>query len=193
MTDTKFLEDQQILSGDFSGQSLEGDTYIKCQFKNCNFSDTLLRGAKFISCTFNSCNFSLAKMEGCRFQDATFIDSKVVGGAFFKCERILFSVNFRGSTLLYCNFSELNLKGVHFKRCTLKECHFSNTQLSGASFEETDLSGTLFHNSDLSNANFVSATHYNIDPRTNKIKHAKFSLLEAVGLLQAFEITIVDL
>jgi len=40
-------------------------------------------------------------------------------------------------------------------------------------------------------ADFASAVRYDIDPQTNKIKKAKFSLPEAVGLLKGFAITIM--
>ena len=130
-------------------------------------------------------------MEGCRFQDVQFIDCKIIGGAFFKCDRTFFSASFKNSLLHYCNFSDLHLKNGSFSGCRLRECHFNNTQLTGANFDETDLTGSLFHNCDLSNANFSKAINYDIDPRTNKIKKAKFSLPEALGLLRGFEVDIV--
>ncbi|MEI8366028.1 MAG: hypothetical protein WCF65_06385 [Parachlamydiaceae bacterium] len=39
---------------------------------------------------------------------------------------------------------------------------------------------------------FSQATRYSIDPKTNKIKKAKFSFPEVVGLLNGFDITIVN-
>lgn len=98
---------------------------------------------------------------------------------------------FENCLLHYCNFSELNMKKTSFSGSKLKECHFTNTNLISADFGEVDLSGTVFHNCDLSMADFASAVRYDIDPQTNKIKKAKFSLHEAVGLLKGFGITIV--
>ena len=72
----------------------------------------------------------------------------------------------------------------------MRENHFTNTTLSGADFSDVELSGTLFHNCDLSKANFSTATRYDINPLTNQIKKARFSLPEAVGLLRGFDITI---
>ena len=82
-------------------------------------------------------------------------------------------------------------KYVFFIGSKLKENYFTNTCLIGADFYDVDLSGTIFHNCDLSKADFSSATQYAIDPQTNKIKKARFSLPEAVGLLRTFDITIV--
>jgi uncharacterized protein YjbI with pentapeptide repeats len=83
------------------------------------------------------------------------------------------------------------MKKTSFSKSKLKECFFTNTGLSGADFGGVDLSGTIFHNCDLSLADFSSAIQYQIDPQANKIKKAKFSLPEVVGLLQSFDITIV--
>lgn len=90
----------------------------------------------------------------------------------------------------YCNFSDLNMKNTSFKESKLKNNHFTNTILKGADFNRVDLSGTIFHDCDLSSADFSSSTEYDIDPRANKIKKAKFSLPEAIRLVQAFDITI---
>lgn len=83
------------------------------------------------------------------------------------------------------------MKNTCFCGSKIKESHFTNTLLQGADFEDVDLTGTIFHNSDLSKADFSKTVNYQVDPLTNKIKKAKFSLPEAVGLLRGFDITIV--
>lgn len=183
-------EGQAIKSADFSKKSLEDRAFTSCSFTSCDFSESILRNAKFSGCIFINCNLSLPKLDGCRFQDARFTECKIVGTEFFKCEKTLFSVSLNKCLLLYCNFSELNMKNTSFNGSTLKENHFTNTSLIGADFTDADLSGTLFHNCDLSKADFSSATRYDIDPLTNKIKKAKFSLPEAVGLLRGFDIVL---
>lgn len=190
MTSSPTHEGQTIKSQDFSKKSLEGHVYTSCIFHACDFSESILRNAKFCFCIFTNCNFSLPKLEGCRFQDAQFIECKIVGMEFFKCEKMFFSVSFKKSTLQYCNFSDLNMKNTSFTGSILKEAHFTNTILSGADFSETDLSGTLFHMCDLCKADFSNASRYDINPQTNKIKKAKFSMPEAIGLLRGFDILI---
>lgn len=180
-----------IRSEDFSKKSLEGYTFTSCSFHSCNFSEAILRNAKFCGCIFLNCNLSLPKLEGCRFQDAQFVECKIVGAEFFKCEKTFFSTSFKKCLLQYCNFSDLNMKNVSFKESLLKENHFINTILNGADFTDVDLAGTIFHNCDLCKADFSSAMQYDIDPQTNKIKKAKFSLPEVVGLLRGFNITII--
>jgi uncharacterized protein YjbI with pentapeptide repeats len=120
-----------------------------------------------------------------------FSGCKIIGVDFFKCEKVFFSANFENCLLHYCNFSDLNMKNVRFNGSKIKESHFTNTCLSNADFNGAELSGTIFHNSDLRKADFSGATQYSIDPGTNKIKKAKFSLPEVVGLLHGLDIIII--
>lgn len=183
------IDGQIIKSERFS--SLDKHSFNGCTFNNCDFSESILRNTKFSSCLFSNCNFSLVKLDGCRLQDVKFSDCKIIGAEFFKCERTFFSANFKNCLLQYCNFSDLNMKHSSFDGSKLKDSHFTNTILKDSNFRDVDLSGTIFHNCDLSHADFSCATHYDIDPRTNKIRKAKFSFPEAVGLLRAFDVSII--
>jgi uncharacterized protein YjbI with pentapeptide repeats len=82
------------------------------------------------------------------------------------------------------------MKSTAFTGSKVRECYFTNTCLNSANFDGAELSGTTFHNCDLCKADFSRATQYSIDPSANKIKKAKFSLPEVVGLLQGFDIII---
>jgi fluoroquinolone resistance protein len=137
------------------------------------------------------CNLSLVKIEGCRLQDVNFEECKIVGAEFNKCDKRFFSIKAKNSFLQYANFADLNMKRGSFYGCKLRECYFTDTNLVEADFRETDLAGTVFHNSDLSKADFAGSKNYEIDVRTNKVKKAKFSFPEAIGLLRGFEVEIV--
>lgn len=184
-------EEKTFKSENFSKKSLEGRIFQACSFINCDFTDSILRNAKFCGCVLKNSNLSLPKLDGCRLQDVQFIDCKIVGADFFKCEKTFYSPSFKNCLIQYCNFSDLNMKSISFKECKIHEAHFNNTSLCGADFTNTDLSGTIFHNCDLSKADFSTAVNYSLDPQTNKIKKAKFSLPEALGLLRGFDIIIV--
>jgi len=77
-----------------------------------------------------------------------------------------------------------------FLRCKITETYFTDTNLNGSNFSESDLSKTEFHNSNLSKVDFRKAINYSLDPRTNKIREAKFSNPDVIGLLKHFEIII---
>jgi fluoroquinolone resistance protein len=83
------------------------------------------------------------------------------------------------------------MKNTSFDGSKMRESYFTNTCLNNANFNGVDLQGTTFHHCDLGKADFSSAMNYSIDPITNKIKKAKFSFPEVVGLLHGFDIIIV--
>ena len=72
--------------------------------------------------------------------------------------------------------------------CRAHDADFQEVDLTSADFSQSDFQGTLFNNCNLSKADFRSSRNYQIDPRTNKVKAAKFSLPEAIGLLLGFGI-----
>lgn len=192
MADSALRDEEKIFkSENFANKSLEGRDFNSCSFISCDFSGSILNFAKFFDCVFTNCNISLPRLDGCRFQDVQFINCKIVGAEFFKCQKCFFSASFKKCSVQYCNFSDLNMKNTLFQENKIFESHFTNTVLQSADFTDSDLLGTIFHNCDLSKCDFSNATRYAIDPRTNKIKNAKFSLPEAVGLLHGFEIIIV--
>lgn len=149
-----------------------------------------MRNAKFCEVVFVGCNVSRAKVEGCRLHGVQFEECKLEGIEFFKLDKMFFSVSFKSCLLRYCNFSDLNMKNTTFCKSKLMENHFTHTCLTGADFTDVDLAGTHFHHCDLSRANFATATQYGIDPQTNTIKEARFSLPEAMSLLKGFEIVL---
>jgi fluoroquinolone resistance protein len=129
-------------------------------------------------------------MDGCRFQDTFFDECKIVGGEFFKCDDRFFTLQFKNSILMGCNFSDLKMKKASFWGSKVKDCHFNHTFLVEVDFRETDLSGSIFHHADLSKADFRDAKNYSIDPQTNTLKKASFSIPEALSLLNFFDIKI---
>jgi uncharacterized protein YjbI with pentapeptide repeats len=129
-------------------------------------------------------------MEGCRWQESTFIECKLVGAEFFKCESKFFTIQVKQCFLQFCNFSGLPLKKTSFNGSKIIECYFTQVNLTECDFRDTDLSGSVFHESELSKADFRGARNYDIDVRNNKVKKAKFSFPEAIALLRNFEIEI---
>ncbi len=188
---TMTTKEKIIKSENFAKKTVENQAFHSCTFISCDFTESILRNADFSACTFKNCNLSLPKLDGCRFHDVQFVDCKITGAEFYKCQKAFFSPSFTQCLLQFCNFSEMNMKNVSFKQCKIQESYFTSTVLKGANFADTDLSGTVFHNCDLSKADFSTATRYNIAPQTNKIKKAKFSMPEAIGLLHGFDIVLV--
>lgn len=174
----------------FAHTSLAGKEFEEVTFKNCDFTESNLTQSKWLACKFTNCNFSLSNLEACRMLHVLFEECKLMGLAFYKCDSRFFSVGFQKSFLRYCNFSNLKLPKTLFKQCTLKECHFNETDLRQTNFSEADLEGTLFHHCNLAKADFTDAFNYTIDPLTNTLKQAKFSLPAALSFFSALEIQV---
>jgi len=82
------------------------------------------------------------------------------------------------------------MKKTLFSNCTLHETDFESTILTEAIFHECDLTGAVFENTNLEKADFRSAYNFTINPETNRITNAKFSLHGLPGLLAHHKIVI---
>lgn len=129
-------------------------------------------------------------MAGCYFQDVLFEECKIVRGEFWKCNKRFFSLRFKNSFLIGCNFSNLKMKRTSFFNSKVKECYFNETELAQANFRGSDLEGSVFHHTDLSKADFRNAKNYLIDPQINVLKKAYFSIPDALALLNFFDVQI---
>ena len=72
----------------------------------------------------------------------------------------------------------------------LHEVDFAEADMMGVNFNNCDLSGSSFEKTNLEKADFRTAFNYSFDPEHNKIKKAKFSKEEVVGLLRKYNIEI---
>ena len=185
------IEKKTFKQEDFPKDLLTDQMFQNCSFIGYDFTEANLRNTKFSFCVFSNCNFSLPLLDNCRMQEVQFVSCKIIGADFYKCEKMFFTPSFEKCVLRYSNFSDLNLKNIFFKQSKINEVYFNQTILVGADFSGSDLLGSQFHHCDLSKADFSTAVRYQIDPQSNKIKKAKFSLPEAIGLLQGFDIEIV--
>jgi len=161
-----------------------------CTFRNCDFSDVKFEAAEFIECTFVSCNLSMAKFENTVLNQVTFNNCKVLGVDFSKCSKFLFSVSFEGCILNYSLFFKNDLKNTSFKKCSLQEASFIETNLLSAKFIDCNLDKTIFDHANLEKADLSTSRNYSINPEINRLKKAKFSMPDVVGLLNHLDISI---
>ena len=93
------------------------------------------------------------------------------------------SFRFEGCILSYASFYKLKLKNTHFVDCKLEQVEFVETDLSNSVFQHCDLSLAVFERTLLEGADLRTAYNFSIDPENNRIKKAKFSMQNIVGLL----------
>lgn len=189
--DEKIYEGTIFTEIDPDAKNASGKEFYQCRFENCDLTSVDFSQSRFEKCVFEGCNLSLARVQNCRFLGVQFNQCKLTGNAFDKCDSFLLDIAFEGCFLSNCNFSALNLKKTPFRRCEILESDFVGTQLTECDFTQSNLAGSVFNTCDLTKANFVDARAYSINPQNNKVKKARFSMPEVVGLLEHLDIVIV--
>jgi uncharacterized protein YjbI with pentapeptide repeats len=102
----------------------------------------------------------------------------------------LLSFTFDNCVLNYASFYKLKLKNTSFISCKLEEVEFVETDLTNSVFNNCDLVGAVFENTILEKVDFVTSFNYSINPVTNRIRKAKFSIHGVAGLLDGYDIVI---
>lgn len=175
---------------DFTAKALEKADYEACFFTNCNFMNADLSDIRFTDCEFTDCDLSTVKLLKTAFQNIKFKDCKLLGLHFDHCSDFLFEVGFENCTLNLSSFYQRKLKKTRFANCGLQEVDFAEADLSQAVFDNCDLFKAIFENTVLEKADLSSAYNYSINPELNKIKKAKFSIPDVIGLLDKYDIEV---
>jgi fluoroquinolone resistance protein len=185
-----YITDKTFEKVNFTSEALPPGDYENCLFTGCDLSNADLGGIHFTECEFKSCNLSTAQLTGTAFKEVAFSNCKMLGLHFESCNTFLFEIKVDDCTLDLSSFYKLKMKKTSFKNASLREVDFSECDLSAATFDRCDLLRAVFDNTMLEKADFRTAYNYSIDPTSNKIKKAKFSLLGLAGLLDKFEIEV---
>lgn len=187
---TKLIENKTFEKTNYTEIYLDKGEYEHCSFINCNFHKADLSHIIFNECTFDGCDFSLVSMKSTALRDVKFLNCKLLGVHFDACSEFLFSAHFKNCILKFASFYKLKLKQTCFQACNLQEVDFAETDLTGSIFETCDLQKTLFDHTILEKVDFRSSYNYSIDPEKNRIKKAKFSQTNVIGLLDKYDIEI---
>ena len=185
-----FIQDQNFDKLDFTQEPLVKGEYENCTFTNCNFEETNLNDIKFMNCDFQDCNWSLAQLYRTVLREVNFKDCKMLGLQFETCNDFGLSFSFENCQLNHSTFFQMNIKKTIFKNCQLREIDFSESNLTNVIFDNCDLAQAIFINTVLDKADFRTAYNYAIDPESNRLKKAKFSILGISGLLDKYDIII---
>jgi uncharacterized protein YjbI with pentapeptide repeats len=177
---------------DFKAVALAKGEYEDCTFIQCDFSGVDLSVLRFVDCSFKACNLSLAKLMKTGFHGVAFAGCKMWGLHFDQCSEFGLSFSFDNCSLNHSSFYQVKIKKTIFKDCQLHECDLTECDLGGAKFENCDFASAVFERTILEKADLSSARNYVIDPELNKIKKAKFSIPEVVGLLSKYDIEITS-
>lgn len=168
----------------------------KREFENCTFIDCDLYGSdfsqsQFIDCSFKGCNLSMIKLNATGLKNVVFDTCKMMGIGFDYSDDFLFEVQFNDCTLDFSSFARKKMQKTKFINSSMQEVNFSETDLTKAVFEDINLNRASFNRTILVEADLSKAYNFSIDPELNFLKKAKFSLKDAGGLLEKYNIKLV--
>lgn len=185
-----FAADQTFESVDFSARPPEVKEYESCTFAHCNFADCDLSGFRFVECTFTDCNLSNAHIAKTGFQDVSFTNCKLLGMRFDTSHDFGFSIVCSHCQLNHSAFYRVKLNHSSFTHCQLENVDFTEADLTGTTLRDCQLQDATFGQSILIKADLRGSTGYSIDPDQNRLRGARFSLPEVIGLLDKYEILV---
>lgn len=171
---------------------LTGKAFYDCVFENCSLREIVWDGCSLIDCSFTSCDLSLNQVANSTFRQCTFKDCQLVGINWVDAQWSRFDhsspIQFFSCNLNYSTLAGLKLQGITMKDCSVRDVYFAGADLTRADCRGSDFSASRFAQTNLTEADFSNATNYEIDVHNNTIKQAKFTLPEAVSLLQGLDI-----
>lgn len=185
-----YFQDQVFEKTNFSVQPLAKGEYENCRFDNCEMAEADLSGILFLDCIFTNSNLSLARLQKTGFNQVQFHHCKLLGLQFGDCNPIGLSLLFEHCLLDHASFYRLKLKKTIFRHCKLEGADFTETDLTESVFDHCQLLSATFDHTLLEKADFRTAYQYTIDPESNRVRKARFSLPEVTGLLNKYDIRI---
>lgn len=171
----------------FSSETIETKVFEECEFNCCTFINCKFEKCKFLNCKFNECILSAIDPSNSRFIEVNFSGSKVIGFDWTKSAKVD-GLEFVDCQINYSNFKLLKLPEIRIVNCEAREVDFIETDMSNGNFKNTDFDKSRFFKTDLSDADFSGARNYFIDVRNNILKKTRFSLPEALVLLNSLDI-----
>jgi len=185
-----YVDSETYSKVDFTSQQLKKGEYDTCTFENCNFENVHASNIQFVACEFINCNFSNAIVKNSAFKEVAFIDCKLIGVKFHECDAFLLQLSFTNCQLNFASFYQLKIPKTPFIKCNLEEVDFTESKLQEVVFEACNLKRAIFEETNLEKVDFRTANHFSINPDANRLKGAKFSKDNLIGLLQKYQIVI---
>ncbi len=170
-------------------EKLNTKIFEACHFDHCSFTNCKMDRCKFINCRFDSCILSAVTPINCRFQEPRFFRCKLMGMDWTRTVD-LSEPDFLECQVNYSNFKLLKLPGIKMVNCEAKEVDFIEADLRKGDFRQTDFEKSRFFKTNLTSADFKGAKNYSIDVKVNILKKTRFSLPEALLLLNSLDVII---
>jgi uncharacterized protein YjbI with pentapeptide repeats len=132
----------------------------------------------------------LIKLDGVRLQNVVFSECKILGVNFSQADNFMMKLSFKQCFIKNSYFIDAKLPKTNFIECEIIDSEFTSVDLTASDFSESKFNQTIFSKCNLSDCDFRTAKSYSIDPTTNEVTGAKFSMPQVLGLLDYFDILI---
>lgn len=170
--------------------------FYDCFFTSCSFQEAAFQACKFEECVFEECDLSLMTITNSIFSGVTFQRCHMVGinwtVANWSRLGLSESLKFRECAISHSSFMGLRLKKCVFHKCVAENVDFADADLSEADCTHSNFLSARFNQTNLTQANFENAQNYTIDVHENRLQKTRFSLPEAVSLLDSLDIVLSD-
>lgn len=189
----RFYEEKEFTNLSLENELIADTEFRDCVFNECQFTELNLQNVGLHECRFNRCTILNPEIEFSFLQNAEFKNCNLIGISWGILAENRYSILFdklENNLLKYNNFIELQLPKSSFSTNEIINSNFEDCNLRGASFSGCQLDDTHFINNQLQTSDFTDAVGYYIDLNSNSLKNAKFSLPEAVHLLDSLDIKI---
>lgn len=195
MTTTSLFPDDEYEQTSFEkirehNLSLADKTFSSCVFTGCDMSGCDFSSSLLENCEFIECNLSSVLLNNTRMPKVSFTGSKIMGVNFANAEPFAMTLSFTGCAIDSCNFCDMKLKKTIFSECELIATDFLRADLTEADFSGSSFRDVGFENTTLAKSDFTDAHGYVINPMSNNVRKAKFSLPDAVIMLEQMGIII---
>ena len=185
-----YFDSETFVKVDFTQQQIKKGEYDNCTFENCNFENVHASNIQFVECEFVNCNFSNAIVKATAFKDVVFDHCKMIGVKYNECDSFLLQLKFISCQLDFSSFYQLKIPNTVFIDCNLEEVDFSEANLQQSEFDSCNLKNAIFEGTNLEKADFSTSVNITLKPNNNRLKGAKFSNENVIGLLREFQIVI---
>ncbi|MFA6866355.1 MAG: pentapeptide repeat-containing protein [Clostridia bacterium] len=168
-------------------KTVSGRIFQDCDFKNCKFEEVIYNQCVFSACKFIKTTFSNVSFKNCKINDILFSECVFVGFVWgeikSRTNNNIITIELEKCSYIYNDFSQCDFVKTDFRGSEFKSCNFDDCNLNKSIFKKINFQNTTFNNNNLMESDFRDATNYIIDIRSNKLKNAKFSALEASNML----------
>ena len=167
-----------ISGGNYSGQTINTQTYLHRNLQSMNLSNCTLRFINFSGSNLSGTNFSGATIENCIFTGCNLsncnMNETIIRSSLYNNTN-LSSSTLNNSILISSSFERTNIIGPNtFINTRFTSCNCKKSFIYKINMFNCTLEGTIFDNSTINRLQTIMTRFTNVSWKSNKITNTKF-------------------